>query len=311
MFMWMLHDGVLNKTASHYQVWKCVTWCSKQDCFSLSSFENVYVNGPECYMLLLILKFENVYVNATWCSKQDCFSLSSFENVYVNVTCCFSIISQVWKCLCECYMLLLILSSLKMFMWMLHAASHSLKFPKCLCKCYMAFVINYFSLSSFENVYVNVTCCFSIIFQVWKCLCECYMLFLFSQVLKMFMWMLHDVLNKTASHSQFLKMIMWMLHVASHSLKFSKCLCECYIMFETRLLLILKFWKCLCECYSVFVIKLLLIIVKFPKCLCKCYMAFVINYFSLSSFENVYVNVTCCSYSLKFWKCLCECYMMF
>jgi hypothetical protein len=128
MFMWMLHDGVLNKTASHYQVWKCVTWCSKQDCFSLSSFENVYVNGPECYMLLLILSSLKMFMwmlhgvrnkTASHCQVLKMFmwmlhvaSLSSlkFENVYVNVTCCFSF-SQVWKCLCECYMLLLILSS--------------------------------------------------------------------------------------------------------------------------------------------------------------------------------------------------------
>jgi hypothetical protein len=84
-------------------------------------------------------------------------------------------------------------------------------------------------------------------------------------------------------------------------IKFSQCLCKCYIPFnyiENRLTLSSKFSPCLCECYMIFYWKSIDII-KFSQCLCKLThinmlhdMSYSIeNRLTLSSSHNVYANV--------------------
>jgi hypothetical protein len=126
---------------------------------------------------------------------------SSSHLVYVNVT---------WYILNKS-------SVLELFMWMLHAWYYkrkAAKFSDCLCECCMIFhkksqVLRLFMWmlhdtlkesqedSSSQIVYVNVTWYSkreSRRFKFLDCLCECFMIFhKKSQVLRLFMWMLHDI----------------------------------------------------------------------------------------------------------------------
>jgi hypothetical protein len=103
---------------------------------------------------------------------------------------------------------------IKMFMWMLH------DILKCRAK--------------YQNVYVNVTRYSKVQSKESKCLSECYMLHDILNIIKIFMWMLHDILR----HKAIIKMFKWMLHVYVNvtwypkvQSKISKCLCECYTIF--------------------------------------------------------------------------------
>jgi hypothetical protein len=67
------------------------------------------------------------------------------------------------------------------------------------------------------------------------CLCECYMIFLKkSQVFKLFMQMLHDILKEEPSSQIVYVNVTWYSKRESRRFKFSDCLCECYMIFHKK-----------------------------------------------------------------------------
>jgi hypothetical protein len=134
---------------------------------------------------------------------------------------------QFSNCSCECYMIILWLYQvLKLFIWMLHDNYLTLSSSRIV-------YVNvtwwlFYDFIKFSNCYVNVTWLFYDFIKfsnglcecyIWQffgfikfsnCLCECYMTILWLyQVLKLFMWMLHDY-SMTLSSSQ---IVMWLLHM--------------------------------------------------------------------------------------------------
>jgi hypothetical protein len=116
---------------------------------------------------------------------------------------------------------------------------------------------------------------------------------------------------------------------------FSKCLCECYMIFCFRAQLLemfmwmlhgILFQSSTSQNVYLNVTWYFVLESNFSKCLSECYMIFCSREQLLEMFKwilhdillqsatsgNVYVNVTWYFASERnFWKCLCECYMIF
>jgi hypothetical protein len=162
-----------------------------------------------------------------------------------------------------------------MFMWMLHDIA--------------------LKIANYRNDYVNVT---------WYCIEDCnyrnddvnviiiilllflhYILFQ-RELIKMFMWMLHDILSKRATYQNVYVNVTWCFVLESN---LSKCVCECYVIFCFREQLLEMFLcECECECYMILCFRGQL---REMFILCECYM---ILHWRFQTIE---------------W--LCECYMMF
>jgi predicted nucleic-acid-binding protein len=68
--------------------------------------------------------------------------------------------------------------------------------------------------------------------QFSDCLCECCMIFhKKSQVLRLFMWMLHDTLKESQEDSSSQIVYVNVTRYCQRIAKFSDCLCECYMIF--------------------------------------------------------------------------------
>jgi hypothetical protein len=132
----------------------------------------------------------------------------------------------------------------------------------------------------------------------------------YYQLLKMFMWMLHNgVLNSSIClcecyimalstpqyvhsnvHYQLLKIFTWMLHIVILLIKFSTCSCEareCYILTlsTSQYVLNVTSW-----CYQVLEMFMWMLhddIINSSKCLCECY---IVTLSTSQSWMNVYVT---------------------
>jgi hypothetical protein len=153
------------------------------------------------------------------------------------------------------------------------------------------------------------------------------------------MWMLHIILW-TISSSQTVHVNVT-YHSMNSNIKFSKCLCKCYISFyEQYPAHKLFMWMlhiiqrttisssqnvCANVTYHSMWRLRYMNNIQFSNCLCKCYISFYEQYPALklfmwvlhiiqrtiSSSQNVYVNVTYHSTmsNIQFSNCLCECYI--
>jgi hypothetical protein len=153
----------------------------------------------------------------------------------------------------------------------------------------MLHIILLWTISSSQNVCVNVTNHSMNNIQLSNCLCECYISFYEQYLaLKLFMWMLHIILW-TISSSQTVHVNVT-YHSMNSNIKFSKCLCKCYISFYEQ----------------------------YPAHKLFMWMLHIIQRTTISSSQNVCANVTYHSMwrlrymnNIQFSNCLCKCYISF
>jgi hypothetical protein len=198
-------------------------------------------------------------------------TLSSSQFVYVNATWDYTKFGWLYWVL-------------DLFMWMLHEIIQSLvdsiNFSICSCKCYMRLYKIWLTLLSSRFVYVNVIRDYTKFGWLYW-------------VLDLFMWMLHEIIQSLID-----------------SIKFSICLCECYMrLHKIRLTLSSSrfvYVNVTCD-YTKFdwlyqvldlfmwtlhaIIQNLIDFVEFSICSCKCYMRLYKIWLTLSSSQFVCVNV--------------------